>query len=73
LFTQFGPDAVEHRLTDSGASVVFTDARGLEVLTSLSAKLPALKHIIVIANDTQVCICNTNTVARAVGVELEKC
>jgi acetyl-CoA synthetase len=54
LFTQFGPDAVEHRLTDSGASVVFTDARGLEVLTALSAKLPALKHIIVIANATQV-------------------
>ena len=44
LFTQFGPDALEHRLTDSGATALITDG---ENLPKLSADLPELATILV--------------------------
>ncbi|MEX1056860.1 MAG: acyl-CoA synthetase [Natronospirillum sp.] len=47
LFTQFGPDALRYRLTDSGAQVVITDPDNLDKVMALRAELPALEQIIV--------------------------
>lgn len=46
LFSLFGPDALAHRLADSGARAVITDASGVERLKPLLAQLPALQLII---------------------------
>ncbi|MEM1039110.1 MAG: AMP-binding protein [Pseudomonadota bacterium] len=46
LFKLFGPDALLHRLQDSQARIVITDADGAAVLQSLRAKLPELGMII---------------------------
>ena len=46
LFTLFGPDALLHRLRDSGASIVVTNADGAEVLAGLRGALPELAHVI---------------------------
>jgi len=46
LFTLFGPDALRHRLSDSGAAAVITDASGLEKLLPLLPHLPALRLVI---------------------------
>ena len=46
LFTLFGPEALLHRLRDSGASVVITNAHGAHILTGLADELPALKRIL---------------------------
>ena len=48
LFTQFGPDALEHRLGDSGARALITDS---ENLTKLPAGLPDLATILVVDGD----------------------
>ena len=46
LFTLFGPDALRHRLQDSGACTVITNAQGAQVLATLAAELPALKRVL---------------------------
>ncbi|MGY4425998.1 acyl-coenzyme A synthetase/AMP-(fatty) acid ligase [Bradyrhizobium sp. JR6.1] len=46
LFTLFGPDALLHRLSDSGARAIVTDASGAERLKLLLGRLPALELII---------------------------
>ena len=46
LFTLFGPDALLHRLRDSGSSVVITNAEGAAKLAAIRAGLPDLKHVI---------------------------
>lgn len=46
LFTLFGPDALQHRLSDSGARAIVTDAPGVERLKVLLESLPALELII---------------------------
>lgn len=46
LFTLFGPDALLHRLADSGAKAVVTDASGVEKLKPLLDQLPALELIV---------------------------
>jgi acetyl-CoA synthetase len=46
LFTLFGPDALLHRLRDSGAKVVVTNAEGAEKLNSIRDQLPALVHVL---------------------------
>jgi len=48
LFTLFGPEALLHRLRDSDASVIITNAHGANVLADLAAELPALKRILCI-------------------------
>jgi acetyl-CoA synthetase len=48
LFTQFGPDALEHRLADSGAKALITDG---ENLSKLPAELPDLATILVVDGD----------------------
>jgi acetyl-CoA synthetase len=49
LFTQFGPDALEHRLADSGARALITDG---ENLTKLPAGLSELATILVVDGDS---------------------
>lgn len=46
LFTLFGPEALLHRLRDSGASVVITHAEGAAKIAAIRADLPALRHVI---------------------------
>ncbi|MGX9356871.1 AMP-binding protein [Roseobacteraceae bacterium S113] len=48
LFTLFGPDALMHRLADSGARVVVTDAQGADQIAALRAALPELAHVVTI-------------------------
>jgi acetyl-CoA synthetase len=49
LFTQFGPDALEHRLADSGARALITDG---ENSSKLPAELPGLATILVVDGDS---------------------
>jgi acetyl-CoA synthetase len=49
LFVQFGPDAIEHRLTDSGARALITDA---ENLVKLPPGLPDLAIVLVVDGDS---------------------
>jgi acetyl-CoA synthetase len=49
LFTQFGPDALEHRLGDSGARALITDG---ENLTRVPAGLSGLATILVVDGDS---------------------
>jgi acetyl-CoA synthetase len=49
LFTQFGPDALRHRLIDSGAKALVTDG---ENLPKVPADLPELKTILVVDGDS---------------------
>ena len=46
LFTLFGPEALLHRLRDSGASVVITNADGVRKLAEIRADLPDLRQIV---------------------------
>jgi len=46
LFTLFGPDALRHRLADSGACAVITNAEGARQLRLLRDTLPELRRII---------------------------
>jgi acetyl-CoA synthetase len=48
LFTLFRPEALLHRLRDTNASVVITNAHGANVLAELAANLPALRCILCI-------------------------
>lgn len=47
LFTLFGPDALQYRLSDSGAKVVITDAANLAKIMDLRHELPELRTVIV--------------------------
>ena len=48
LFTLFGPDALRHRLRDSGASAVITDTSGARMLADLRGDLPDLTRVLCI-------------------------
>jgi acetyl-CoA synthetase len=48
LFIQFGPDALEHRLQHSGASVLITDAENLPKIEAIRHLLPDLRSIFVV-------------------------
>jgi len=50
LFTQFGPDALEHRLSDSGARALITDG---ENLAKLPEGLAELATILVVDGDSR--------------------
>ncbi len=45
LFALFGAEALEHRLADSGAVALITNAASADKLTAIREKLPALKTI----------------------------
>ena len=51
LFTLFGQEALQFRLSDSGARGIVTDLAGLEKLHMIRHLLPALKHIFVLGAD----------------------
>src|SRR4030042_6706932 len=46
LFTLFGPDALEYRLSNSEAKAVITDAANIEKILQIKDALPQLKIII---------------------------
>lgn len=46
LFTLFGPEALEHRLRDSGARAVITDKVGAERLQALLARIPTIELVV---------------------------
>jgi acetyl-CoA synthetase len=48
LFSLFGPDALEYRLSDSGAKALVTDAAGCERIAELRDKLPNLELVLCI-------------------------
>ncbi|MDO9062549.1 MAG: acyl-CoA synthetase [Bradyrhizobium sp.] len=50
LFALFGEDALEFRLSNSGARAIVTDAAGYEKLAKIRDSLPDLKNIYVIAD-----------------------
>jgi len=47
LAVLFGPDALEYRLSDSGAKVAISDAGHMQLLNDIRSRLPALQTIIV--------------------------
>ena len=49
LFVQFGPDALEHRLADSGAKALITDG---ENLAKIPPNLPDLATILIVEGDS---------------------
>ena len=52
LFTQFGPDALEHRLRDSGAKALVTDGENLPKIEAIASSLPELQHIFVVEGES---------------------
>ena len=48
LFTQFGPDALLHRLGNSGARLVVTDLDNLPKIEAVMPQLPALQWVLVV-------------------------
>ena len=46
LATLFGPEALEYRLGDAGAKVVFTDAENLDRVLTVRKSLPALERVV---------------------------
>jgi acetyl-CoA synthetase len=48
LFTLFGPEAIEYRVSNSGASCVVTDMQGLQTIMETWHKLPELKSVVVV-------------------------
>ncbi len=48
LFTLFGAEALEYRLSDSGAAVLIADRNGLAKIAEIRARLPALKLVLCI-------------------------
>ena len=50
LFALFGEDALEFRLSNSGARAIVTDAAGYEKLTKIRDRLPDLQAIYVVAD-----------------------
>lgn len=48
LFTQFGPDALEHRLQHSGAAALITDMENIGKIEAIRDTLPDLRCIFVI-------------------------
>ena len=51
LFTQFGTEALEHRLRDSGARALVTDAENLPKIEAIASSLPELQHIFVVERE----------------------
>ena len=61
LFTQFGPDALRHRLKDSGAKVVVTDPDGAAIIARMSADLPELVRVIEVGRDFDLRLANQSS------------
>jgi acetyl-CoA synthetase len=50
MFTLFGEDALEFRLSDSGARALITDTDNLTKIETIREKLPNLEHILLTGN-----------------------
>jgi acetyl-CoA synthetase len=48
LFTLFGEEALEYRLTDSSARVIVTNAEGARKITAIRDRCPDLEHVLCI-------------------------
>ena len=48
LFTQFGPEALEHRLQHSAARALVTDGENLPKIDAIRSSLPELRYILVV-------------------------
>jgi acetyl-CoA synthetase len=44
----FGPEALQYRLTDSGARVAIVDENGIDALLGVAASCPALEHVVAV-------------------------
>ena len=53
LLTLFGPMALEYRLRDSGAKAVITNSENLTKIMDIRDRLPDLKLIMVVGDDSQ--------------------
>jgi len=53
MFTLFGEDALQFRLSNSGAKVVITDRENLWKIQAIKSQCPELQHIIVTDLDTE--------------------
>lgn len=53
LFTLFGPEALEYRLSDSGTRWLITDVEGLSKIVKIRDRLPHLAAIVVAGGRTQ--------------------
>jgi len=51
LFTQFGPEALHYRLTDSGAKALITNAECVDKIMAMRADLPDLGTVLLTGND----------------------
>lgn len=51
LFALFGPDALQYRLSDSGAVALVTDLGGAQKIASVRASLPELRSIFCVDTD----------------------
>ncbi|HEY7607990.1 MAG TPA: acyl-CoA synthetase [Alphaproteobacteria bacterium] len=52
LFTLFGEDALEYRLSNSGAAALVTNAENLPKIAAIRPRLADLKHVILVEDDT---------------------
>jgi acetyl-CoA synthetase len=53
LFTLFGDEALQYRLSDSGARALVTDKAGVEKLAAIRHRLPALETVLCIEGGTE--------------------
>ncbi|GGE48428.1 AMP-binding protein [Actibacterium pelagium] len=53
LFTLFGPEALMHRLRDSGARVLITDAQSASVINGIRSELPDLEVVFSVDASTE--------------------
>lgn len=53
LFVLFGPEAITHRLANSGAKIIITDAQGAQKLHTIRDEVPDLRHIISVDEATE--------------------
>jgi acetyl-CoA synthetase len=51
LFVLFGPDAIEYRLTDSGASALVTDLADWPKVAEIRDRLPDLRTVVVVGGE----------------------
>ena len=51
LFMLFGPEALEYRLSNSGARMVITDVQGARKLDAIRSRLPDLETVFVVDGD----------------------
>lgn len=65
LFTQFGPDALLHRLRDSGARVIITNIDSASIIAEIRAGLPDLEVVFSVDGPSENAICLQSALAKA--------